>query len=206
MNNGFKVYDNGFGDNGRLIIDYNASGAATNVLVNDATADDELADNYLVFYEDADNTGTFSNIDDADDSSLDVNTLAKRGTTATFDYNDSAQSFVVANDFGVLDMHEETVGDEWNSGEELIVTLTDQDLNKNTLNDEDLTIALSTLIPSLQIGSPLMLGNGTIIEGGSHGASSGNGLVSVTSFSNIADVDTLAPRRCNGFGTHAGFN
>ena len=38
-----------------------------------------------------------------------------------------------------------------------------------------------------------MLGNGTIIEGGSHGASSGNGLVSVTSFSNIADVDTLAP-------------
>ena len=52
----------------------------------------------------------------------------------------------------------------WNSGEVLAITLTDQDLNKNTWLDEDLTLADpsgqqagSDLIPSMQIGSPLVL-------------------------------------------------
>jgi len=31
-----------------------------------------------------------------------------------------------------LDMDEASVGDEWNSGETLAVTIVDQDLNKNT--------------------------------------------------------------------------
>ena len=39
---------------------------------------------------------------------------------------------MVANDFGVIDMDEISVGDEWNSGEALTVTLIDQDLNKNS--------------------------------------------------------------------------
>jgi hypothetical protein len=34
------------------------------------------------------------------DANLIVATNALRGTTATFNYNDSAQSFLVANDFG----------------------------------------------------------------------------------------------------------
>ncbi len=159
----------GFGDNGILAININATGASENVLVKDATEDDTVTDTtddffYLIFYEDADNTGTFSNVDNDDNSNLDVNTSAIRGTTATIDYNDSPQSFTVANDFGVIDMDEASVGDEWNSGEVLAVTLTDQDLNKNTWLDEDLTIADpsgqqagSDLIPSMQIGSPLTL-------------------------------------------------
>jgi hypothetical protein len=200
----FKYYDNYFGDNGKLVIDYNTSGAANAVLVNDVTADDVVADNYLVFYEDADNTGTFSNIDDSDDSSIDVNSSANRGTTATFDNNDSAQSFVVAHDFGVIDMDESSVGDEWNSGEGLTVTLYDQDLNKNTLNDEDLTISLSTLIPSLQIGSPITLGNGTTIEGGPRGLTSGYGEVTISSFSKLATVATVAPTSGLLTDTHPG--
>ena len=89
-----------------------------------------------------------------------VKTDAKRGFTATFDYNDSAQSFVVANDFGVINMDETSVGDVWNSGEALTVTLIDQDLNKNTFSDEDLTIQNTTnthLIPTLTIGNPVSL-------------------------------------------------
>jgi hypothetical protein len=202
----FRMYDNGFEDNGQLIINYNADGAANAVLVNEATLDDVDADNYLIFYEDADNTGTFSNVDDADDSSLDVNASANRGTSATFDYNDDVQSFVVANDFGTIDMVESSVGDEWNSGEELTVTLLDQDLNKNTLDDEDLTIALSTLIPSLQIGSPITLGNGTVIEGGPRGATSGYGTVTIDSFSKLAQVQSLAPASGVLADTHAGID
>ena len=57
-------------------------------------------------------------------------------------------------------MDESSVGDEWNSGEDLTVTLIDQDLNLNTGSDEDLTVKTSTAltpIPSLKIGNPLMV-------------------------------------------------
>ena len=66
---------------------------------------------------------------------------ALRGTTATIDYNDSAQSFVVAHDFATIDMDASSVGDEWNSGEEMTIVLYDQDLNLNTASDEDLTVS-----------------------------------------------------------------
>jgi len=67
----------GFGDNGILAININATGASANVLVKDATQDDTVVDTtagffYLIFYEDADNTGTFSNVDNDDNSNLDV--------------------------------------------------------------------------------------------------------------------------------------
>jgi len=81
----------GFGDNGVLKITYNANGA-TNVFSNVATADDtaanslaDAADYYLVFIESGDNTGVFGNTDDNSESNLEVNSAAKRGTTATID-------------------------------------------------------------------------------------------------------------------------
>ena len=122
------------------------------------------ADNLIVFYETAENSGVFVNTDDIDDSNIDVAYKAPRGKTATFDYNDSAQSFVVANDFGTIDMDASSVGDEWNSGEALTVTLIDQDLNKNSASDEDLTIQNTTnthLIPTLTFGSPLSVDKGS---------------------------------------------
>jgi len=161
----------GFGDNGVLKITYNTNSAGTNVLTDVATDDDATADKYLVFYEGGDNTGVFSNTDDNSESSLEVSATAKRGTTATIDYNDSAQSFLVVNDFGDLDMDESSLGDEWNSGESLAVTLVDQDLNKNTLNSEDMsmTSAYNSTIPSLQVGSPIMLSADSIIGGSTAG-------------------------------------
>jgi len=63
-------------------------------------------------------------------------------------------------------MDESSIGDEWNSGESLAVTLVDQDLNKNTLSDEDMTLTThQTLIPSLQIGSPISLEDDSTFEG-----------------------------------------
>ena len=137
----YLAYDNYFDDGGKLIINNNTNGALYSVLNHTATLDDAIADNHLVFWESAENSGVFVNTDDDDDSNLNVYNYAKRGTTATFDYNDSAQSFQVQNDFGVINMDESSVGDEWNSGEALTVTLIDQDLNKNTASDEDLAIS-----------------------------------------------------------------
>jgi hypothetical protein len=166
--NFYKAETMNFGDNGVLKINYDTNGVGTDVFANDATIDDTGADYYLVFLEDGDNTGTFSNVDDADDASLIVSTTAKRGTTATIDYNDDPKSFIVSNDFGMIDMDESSVGVEWNSGEVLAVTLVDQDLNKNTLSDEDmvLTNSYNSTIPSLQIGSPITLSSDSLFGSG----------------------------------------
>ena len=191
----YKAYDNYFDDNGKLIIN-NATNGGSSVLVNIATADDATADNYMIFYEGGENSGIFYNTDDADNSSLEVDDYAKRGFTATFDYNDSAQSFLVANDFGVLTMDASSVGDEWNSGEALTVTLIDQDLNKNSASSEDLYLTNTTngqLVPSLQIGSPLMVKEGA------------TDTTSISNYSNIAfytnaTVDGTAAHTTGGSG------
>ncbi len=149
---GYTAFNNGFDDNGVLKINYDANGSGTAVLTDNATADDPSADKYLVFWESAENSGIFYNTDDDDQSNLKVTSNALRGTTATIDYNDSAQSFVVQYDFATIDMDATSVGDEWNSGEEMTVVLYDQDLNLNTFKDEDLTVIGGTLVPSLQIG------------------------------------------------------
>jgi hypothetical protein len=174
----YKAWSNSFDDNGKLIINNNTNSATIAVFNSTASLDDVDADNHLVFWESAENSGIFSNTDDADASNLYVHPDAFRGTSATLDYNDSAQSFVVANDFGVIDMVESSVGDEWNSGEALTVTLIDQDLNKNTASDEDLVIVNTTnthLIPSLQIGSPLTLTDASSAD-----------IIQVSNFSKIA--------------------
>jgi len=158
----YLAFDNSFDSNGKLIIDYSPNGS-TDVLTDQSTLDDGTADKFLVFYEGGENSGIFYNTDDDSDANLMVAAGAPRGTTATFDYNDSAQSLVVANDFGVITMDAASVGDEWNSGEALTVTLIDQDLNLNTLSNEDIVMKNTTsthLIPSLQIGSPLMVESG----------------------------------------------
>jgi hypothetical protein len=104
-------------------------------------------------------TGIFQNTDESDQSNIRIATDAPRGTTATIDYNDSAASIVVANFFGTLNMDATALGGEWNSGEEISVLLTDQDVNLNSRVDEDITLSDSrfTLIPSLRIGSPITL-------------------------------------------------
>jgi hypothetical protein len=124
----YLAFDNTFDDNGKLLIN-NATNGGSSIFIGDITLDDPTVDAYLVFYEGGENSGIFYNTDDDDNANLDVDDYAKRGFTATFDYNDSAQSYIVQNDFGVIDMEEASVGDAWNSGEALTVTLIDQDLN-----------------------------------------------------------------------------
>ena len=113
----------------------------------------------LALYETGANTSYFTTYDDSDDSILQVASAALRGTAGTFDYNDSPVSIVASNFFATVNMDADSVGDEWNSGEEITVSLLDEDLNKNSRADEDLDlhVATNTLIPSLQIGAPFTL-------------------------------------------------
>ena len=56
-------------------------------------------------------------------------------------------------------MDEAGVGDEWNSGELIVVTLVDNDANKNSLADEDLDLNsnATAIMPAITIGSPITL-------------------------------------------------
>jgi len=171
----YAALTNGFGDNGVLKIDPNISGLSTCgsagtdpclVLVSDDTDDNSSAsdsgrDGYQTFTETGSNTGIFSNVDDQDDSGLDVGAAGEqgladplRGTTASIDYNDSAQSFVVNTFGGSIDMIGEEAGDVWVSGEAITVRLTDEDRNLNAGTDESITVATSFNVPSIKIGTP----------------------------------------------------
>jgi hypothetical protein len=62
--NGYNAWSNTFDDNGKLIIAYDANIIVTNVFKDRATADDGLADKYLVFYEYGETGGIIVNTDD----------------------------------------------------------------------------------------------------------------------------------------------
>jgi hypothetical protein len=185
----YVAFNNSFDENGILKINYGANGTAVLENVNtiddapidNATGNADPADDYLIFFETAENSGIFVNTDDTSESSLQVKSDAPRGLTATIDYNNSAQSFIVGNDFATIDMVESSVGDEWNSGEEMTIIVHDQDLNKNSMKDEDLTVAGGTLVPSIQIGNPLSLSATSKLDAVT--------VVSVDDFSKIARAD-----------------
>ena len=66
---------------------------------------------------------------------------------------------MVVNAFGGITIDKDGVGGVWNSGEEIAVTLTDPDFNKNSLEDEDMVLnePSTMFIPSVRIGSPITL-------------------------------------------------
>ena len=191
-----------FGLNGKLITDVNSQSSTVDVLAiqkndNNLEEGDEVGDQStrVGIFETGANTAIFSTTDDGDGSTLSVLPDAVRGLSGTVDYNDTPTSYIVTLDFGEIDMDASSVGDEWNSGEEITVLLKDADINLNSLSDEDLDLNNPevTLVPSLQIGSPLVL-SGEILLSSATGeiilsSATGTASASVDAFSHIARVD-----------------
>ncbi|WP_371504123.1 beta strand repeat-containing protein [Nitrosopumilus adriaticus] len=210
-------------DNGVLILDVDAQNSGTNVLTlqdNDdtvitcGTAQDAstcitsatatgLGENTqpITITEQGPNTGVFGTYDESDVSVIKMTSTAKRGTSATIDYNETPVTILTGFAFGTIDI--QAADDEWNSGEEIPVILVDADANKNSRADEDLDLndPNVSLIPSLRTGDPFTLGEGTNatqIRYASVNATSFGGSVltanivhttsNVTSFSKIAKV------------------
>ncbi|MEX0640936.1 MAG: hypothetical protein WD183_07995, partial [Nitrosopumilaceae archaeon] len=152
-------------------------------------------------------TGIFQNTDESDKSNIRVATDAPRGTTATIDYNDSPTSILVANFFGTMNIDATTLGGEWNSGEEIPVLLTDQDVNLNSKVDEDITLSNSrfNLIPSLKIGSPITLAGlggatGNVqIDGYPSLQANASGTVTVDAFSDRANLGVGGDTQVDAF-------
>ncbi|EPA05174.1 hypothetical protein BG20_I1601, partial [Candidatus Nitrosarchaeum limnium BG20] len=108
------------------------------------------------------NSGIFGTYDESDISALLITDSAKRGTSATINYNEVPKTVLIGFDFATISIT--PTDGEWNSGEEIPVTLVDGDANKNSRADEDLDVNNPnvTLIPALTTGDPFTIGeNGT---------------------------------------------
>jgi len=108
------------------------------------------------------NTGVFGTYDESDTSVLKITSDAKRGTSASIDYNETPVTILVGFDFGTVDI--QPVDDVWNSGEEIPVVIVDGDANRNSRVDEDLDLFDTNvaLIPALETGDPFTIGEGGV--------------------------------------------
>ncbi|TAK26648.1 MAG: hypothetical protein EPO37_01360, partial [Nitrosarchaeum sp.] len=113
----------------------------------------------VTFTESLPNSGIFGTYDESDISSLKITDNAKRGTSASIAYVQTVPvTILVGFDFATINIA--PTDDEWNSGEEIPITLVDGDANRNSRSDEDLDINVYTtdVIPSLVTGDPFTLG------------------------------------------------
>ena len=110
-----------------------------------------------------DSPGVFVSADDDDNSNLVVTDDARRGTSATIDYNDSATSILVGHGFALIDIALDD--DVWSSGESATVTIEDSDANKNSLVDETMEISDPTaVVAALSTGNPFTINDATTFE------------------------------------------
>ena len=160
-------------DNCILLLNVDQQGTGAVITLNDnddvvatstgSTSSFSAASQPVTVTELGPNSGIFGTYDESDVSILQISSSALRGTSATLEYNESPVTILVGFDFGVIDI--QPIDDEWNSGEEIPVVLTDFDANKNSRADEDLDLNVNStaLIPSLQTGDPFTLGDGSTI-------------------------------------------
>jgi hypothetical protein len=152
-----------------ILVNLNATQGSTPATSNNATAFG-LADFTAQFgtgsvpvtiTEQGPNSGVFGTYDESDISVLKITTNAKRGTSASIDYNESPVTVLVGFSFASLDI--QPIDDEWSSGEEIPIVIIDGDQNKNSRVDEDLDLdnVDATVIPALKTGDPFTIGEGS---------------------------------------------
>ena len=150
-------------DNCRLLLNPDAQGTGTDVVVLDDNDDSDTGltgdgdpATLLTVTETEASSGVFTSYDESDQSALVTGASPPRGTTATIDYNETPQSIAVGYAFATIDI--QPSGDAWLSGQEIPVVLTDADANRNSLSDEDLDVLNpGHIIPVLTTGSPVTL-------------------------------------------------
>jgi hypothetical protein len=123
-----------------------------------AGADDvEVGNVPVTITEQGPNSGVFGTYDESDNSVITITTGAKRGTSASIDYNETGATILVGHSFASVDI--QATDDEWNSGEEIPVVIVDGDINLNSRADEDMDLnnPAIPLIPTLRTGDPFTL-------------------------------------------------
>ena len=108
---------------------------------------------WVKFTETDSNESTFNNAP-SDESSMKTTDTAQRGLSFSVTYDDTTTSGIEYTTTNIVI----DAGDEWNSGEEIGITLTDSDANTNSLDANDLSVANpDQMLPIIEFGEPFTL-------------------------------------------------
>ena len=110
---------------------------------------------WMTFTEDGKNNSVFNN---APDGAASIKTIAgaQRGLSFSVEYDNSDTSGIGFSTTNIVI----DAGTEWNSGQEIGITLTDSDANTNSLSADDLSITnAAQIIPTIRVGEPFTLAN-----------------------------------------------
>ena len=111
---------------------------------------------WIKFVESGSNDSEFTNYDSGAPN-LKTTSDAERDLTFSVEYDNRATSGIT---FGTTNIVIDA-GTEWNSGEEIGITLTDTDANTNSQDADDLDVSNPDhIIPTITIGEPLTLTSG----------------------------------------------
>ncbi len=196
-----------FESNGLVKVNKDVQSSGTSVLLIQDNADSVIGgsgdittattstvgngDQPVTFTEQSPNSGIFGTYDESDVSVLKVTSNALRGTAASIEYNSQSDSIVVAQFFGTLNFDETALGGEWNSGEEIAISLVDGDQNLNSRSDEDLDLFNANVtMPAIKIGSPLTLASATTPVISADGTNTGGVSISIDTYSERAKLIT----------------
>ena len=158
-----------FGDSGILYIDTNPNGALEPILEFRDNDDQQTSGTsgefprvdltqQFTMLETSVHTGIFKNTDNAKNANLRISNSAPRGYTGTISYADSAQSVGVKNYQGSIKMDLNSVGGEWNPGEQIKIKLFDGDNNINSLDKDFMGIYNPSIpLPTIVTGNPITL-------------------------------------------------
>ena len=165
----YIIYDNAINTAGVLTgttvegfesfsIDTNNGGSDSLLECASVTTDCVITNNkiWLKFTEDGSNDSKFINYDGGIPN-LKTTSDAQRGLTFSVEYDNIATSGIAYSTTDIVI----DAGTEWNSGQEIGITLTDSDANTNSQDADDLQVSNPDhIIPTITIGEPLTLTNG----------------------------------------------
>src|SRR3990172_2792956 len=149
----------GFEDNGKLTMNL---GNIAKLKTNDHQPNLSVSDTVNTFsqivtlIESEPNSAIFENFDSNNESTIGILGNAPRGQSAIIQYNDKSTSILAGPSTASISMTPK--GSQFNAGQQVPVTVVDNDQNVNSGSRDILNVFRSTaIIPSLQLGEPVTL-------------------------------------------------
>ena len=129
------------------------------IWINCATADINAADQPITLTEAGANTGVFINWDEGLTTNMLINTDAKRGSQAVFEFDEVKYGVLHMPQFATIEYLTDDIGAEWNSGEVVSIEIFDPDMNFDQRSEDVMTcfINITSIVPAIKIGSPITL-------------------------------------------------
>jgi hypothetical protein len=148
-----------FEDNGKLTLNLgNVAELQTNKHQPDSFVSDttNTYSQIITLVESEPNSAIFENFDTSNESTIGILGNAPRGQSATIEYNDKSTSILAGSTTASISMTPK--GSQFNAGQQVPVTVVDNDQNVNSGSRDILNVFRSTaIIPSLQLGEPVTL-------------------------------------------------